>query len=311
MSACEEFLPSGISSGELEEDEEGLLAETLYLPSDFTAEERATYSLDKLADYELKIRVGLAFDQLEDVRMGVKYRAAHLEHKKKSVRTSKGNQLAEKEIQKADIRVRLLASKYNDNVAKIWTLQPPNTVKNSSPSTRLQRIDLDVDLAIANLVAPRSLGDSKKSGSWIWSVFERPSTQRTRTGKTAESESSVDSAQWYRAKAGKDRADEEVNIRCADFRRTCAGYKTYAEMWRQAAMVQSGGERAYALKTASMWDRMARQCAQEYENARKPGVDADTLDQTRSIRPYLAQMLEGANLTAFDVVLKELEKHDG
>ena len=98
----------------------------------------------------------------------------------------------------------------------------------------------------------------------------------------------VDSAQWYRAKAGKDRADEEVNIRCADFRRTCMGYKTYAEMWRQAAMAQSGGERAYALKTASMWDRMARQCAQEYEKARKPGVDADTLDQTRVCVLYIS-----------------------
>lgn len=87
--------------------------------------------------------------------------------------------------------------------------------------------------------------------------------------------------QWFRAKAGKERADEAVNKICAEFRRTAMAYGRYSEMWQRGASSATGGERAYALKTAAMWARMQRQCTEEYDGARREGVPPDRLDHTR------------------------------
>ncbi|KAH9894233.1 hypothetical protein C8Q73DRAFT_631531, partial [Cubamyces lactineus] len=246
--------------------------QALFLPSEFKSDERTEFCLERLAGYELKIRIGLAFDQLEAVRMAVKYRAAHIEHKKKSVRTNKANAHAEMEIKQAEHRARRLGSEYNDNYARICTLRPVDYEEHNDQSAgrRLQEINLDTDLTIVNMAAARTIGDSTKTGSWICVL--------------------ADVVQWFRAKASKDRADggdpglvadEAVNKICADFRRTCLGFSAYADLWCQAAARSQGGERAYASKTAAMWSRMQRQCQEHYDRSRKAGVPAEQLDQTR------------------------------
>ncbi len=54
-------------------DDEELLA----LPLDFTSYEVDAYELKVLAAYELKLRIGLAFNLLGDVCEAVKHTAAH------------------------------------------------------------------------------------------------------------------------------------------------------------------------------------------------------------------------------------------
>lgn len=63
----------------------------LELPSNFSAEERGEYELEKLADCELQIREGMVFDQLNAVRLAVQHRAAHLDYKTKAVKGAKAN----------------------------------------------------------------------------------------------------------------------------------------------------------------------------------------------------------------------------
>lgn len=159
---------------ELEPDEDGVVTlDILALPSDFSREERNEYELEELARYELILRIGQAFDQLELVRRAVQHRAAHIDSKKKNARGNKANNAAEKEIQDATKLARLLATRYNANFESITVLRAAdyNDHEDTSPGARLRRIDLDKDLEIANLAAVRSLGDSKRTGSWIWEVF--------------------------------------------------------------------------------------------------------------------------------------------
>ncbi|KAI0348881.1 hypothetical protein OH77DRAFT_1415874, partial [Trametes cingulata] len=234
--------------------------EVLGLPSDFSAEEQSRHGFVVLAEYELKIRIGLAFDQLDAVRMAVQYRAAQLENKKKNLRSNKANAVAERHLQQAALRARVLAARYNANYTRISALRATDYVarNDDTPGGRLRTIDVEKDLTIANMAAARTLGDSRVTGSWIWS--------------------------WFRAKAAKHRADEAVNKICAEFRRTSMGYSAYADLWRQAAHKEgkSPGERAYyALKTAAMWDRMRTQCDDHYDASRRAGVDAAQLDQSR------------------------------
>ncbi|KAI0352177.1 hypothetical protein OH77DRAFT_1460988 [Trametes cingulata] len=279
----------------------------LGLPSDFSAEERSDHELADLAEYELKIRIGLAFDQLDAVRMAVQHRAAQIENKKKNVRTSKANAVAERHIRLAAQRARALASRYNANHSRICALRPMDYVAwdDDTAGARLQTIDLDNDLTISNMATPRTLGDSRITGSWIWSVFQAKSTARTAGGNGGDS--AVEMVQWFRARAAKDRADEAVNKICAEFRRTSIGYAAYADLWRQAAQASGRpiGEQAYALKTAAMWERMRIQCDEQYDGSRRPGVDASQLDQTRSLRPYIMQLSDG-DVTPFEAIMAAL-----
>ncbi|KAH9856761.1 hypothetical protein C2E23DRAFT_721496 [Lenzites betulinus] len=246
----------------------------LRLPSDYTHEERADYSLNTLADYERVIRIGLAFDQLDAIRLAVKHRAAHIEHKRKHVRGGRANAAAQEEITRADARAHVLAARYNHNFEHINTLraQDYDTTTDDTPGSHLQAIRVDTDLAIANMAAPRSLHDSQRSGSWIWNVYEKAPSTSTR---------SVDIVQWFRAKAEKDRADEAVNRLCAEFRRTSMGYRAYAALWSAAGDVRQGGERAYAKKTAAMWTQMATACDRTYDASRRADTPAERLDHTR------------------------------
>ncbi|KAI0361623.1 hypothetical protein OH77DRAFT_1500913 [Trametes cingulata] len=259
----------------------------LGLPSDFSRSERSAHGFDSLAGFELKIRIGLAFDLLDTIRLAVQHRAAQLEHKKKHVRTNKANAVAEEHIKQADLRAKHLALKYNANYDRILALRPQDYAADDDKSAggRLQRIDPNVDLTIANMAAARTQGDSRRTGSWIWSVFEHkePVHVTRQHGKAQVTYTNAEMVQWFRARAAKDRADEAVNKICAEFRRTCQGYGAYARLWQQTAQEESrpAGERAYAYKTAAMWARMHKLCEEQYNASRRPGVEAGRLDQTR------------------------------
>ncbi|KAI0362920.1 hypothetical protein BV20DRAFT_959341 [Pilatotrama ljubarskyi] len=284
MPAIEDVLPSLLDEdGSADEDADmqeatSVPADTILgLPSDFSRSERSAHGFDSLAGFELKIRIGLAFDLLDTIRLAVQHRAAQLEHKKKHVRTNKANAVAEEHIKQADLRAKHLALKYNANYDRILALRPQDYAADDDKGAggRLQRIDLSVDLTIANMAAARTQGDSRRTGSWIWSVFEH---------KEPYSWTFVaEMVQWFRARAAKDRADEAVNKICAEFRRTCQGYGAYARLWQQAAQEESrpAGERAYAYKTGAMWARMHKLCEEQYDASRRPGVEAGRLDQTR------------------------------
>ncbi|KAH9852423.1 hypothetical protein C2E23DRAFT_730646 [Lenzites betulinus] len=241
----------------------------LGLPSDYDANERDNHNLQTLASFERTIRIGLAFDQLDAVRLAVKHRAAHVEHKRKKTRGRKANTIAQVEIDKATLRMRVLADRYNSNFARIQALHPRDydPATDASAAARLRAINTTTDLAVPNVAAARSLNDSQRSGSWLW----KPTNDHFKL---------VDVVQWFRAKAEKDRANEAVNRLCAEFRRTTLGYRAYSQLWRASAVTRVGGERAYALKIAVMWEQMAKRCENEYDRARRPGVPADRLDQT-------------------------------
>ena len=92
------------------------------------------------------------------------------------------NAHAQREIDKAKEVARVFATRYNDNYQRIVALRAPDydARADDSAGARLRRIDPDADLAIANMARARTLGDSKLTPSWIWSVFEsseRPSTR--------------------------------------------------------------------------------------------------------------------------------------
>lgn len=183
-----------------DDEESGEAQEVLGLPSDFNASEIEHYSLNLLATYELKIRVGLAFDQLEEVRQSVRHASAFLDSKETHAQGTKEHTRANTEISKSRELSRRLADRYNHNVGRINTLRhildPQGASSGSDMSSRLKLINKQKDLLISDLRAARTKGESKQSGSWIWSVFEIPAdAPKKRTSTRKRKQENTSSAQ--------------------------------------------------------------------------------------------------------------------
>ena len=83
----------------------------LYLPSEFTREERTRYKLDSMAQVELELRKGEANDAIQDLRLQINFRTA-LEGQKVHVKYTKGNTRAAKIIQDASKAKNAAANAY-------------------------------------------------------------------------------------------------------------------------------------------------------------------------------------------------------
>ena len=185
-----------------EEEEDG--HELLALPSDFTAKEIETYQIRVLATYELKLRVGLAFDLLREVRQAVQHSAVHLDEKIKHANSKTAHLREQSKIDVSRNLSKREARRYNHNYTRISTLRhllgiPPSK---QHMEANLQVIDLNQDLKMVSLTAGRSKGDGAllANASWIWSAFEPPDDQRVqpeRKGKKKASPSgNVENIPW-------------------------------------------------------------------------------------------------------------------
>lgn len=177
MPALKTWLPPAddcVPSDEDDTEDDAVTEEVLGLPSDFSRNERNDYELDELASFELSIRIGLAFDQLEAVRRAVQHRAVYVESKRKNVRGTKNNAAAEEDVRRAAAFARLLAMRYNHNFQRVTDLRSPeySAAADTTAGARLRKIDLDHDLSIPNLAAMRTEGDTGRTGSWIWAAFD-------------------------------------------------------------------------------------------------------------------------------------------
>ncbi|RDX41577.1 hypothetical protein OH76DRAFT_1364397 [Lentinus brumalis] len=255
-----------------DECESSSVEEILALPSDFSAQERAEYDLQVLEEYELRLRIGTAFDQLETIRQAVQHRAQYIDDKKKHARGHAANAEAEKTIQSATRLVQVLAKRYNKNYARICSLRPKghDASSDNSAGARLKQINLDTDLTIANVAAIRTLGDSKITGSWIWA-------------RTNKEWSTHDFVQWARALMQKRRDDEAVSLRCEEFRRGREACRTFEGAWSKPAETvgQCRGMRAYAYKQVDMYKDKRAEFEAEYDGARRKDVDSEQLDHMR------------------------------
>ncbi|KAI1782628.1 hypothetical protein LXA43DRAFT_905170 [Ganoderma leucocontextum] len=250
--------------------------EVLGLPSDFNPDERKTYDIELLADYETQLRIGQVFDLLEKICEAVKHLSAFIEEKKEAHAVA--DHVRSNDVTKYSVAYcQKLARQYNLNFDRLVTLRGQlSTLGRSHPASRLQRIDLANDLKVANLKKAREQGDHTRSGSWIWSVFEDVMDCLLMSPL-------VNRAQWFRAWQEKCRYDEAVNILCAEFRATSLGFSAMGDLWKTAGERQdlAPGERAYAWQHHGMFERLSQDARAAYHVARKSGVPAEQLDHTR------------------------------
>ena len=106
-----------------EDDENPTFDEVFGMPSDFTSEELEEYEITHLAHFELSLRLGLAFDELDRLRKTVRHRASIIGDKKSQARGQKVNKDAEEHIQRIKKLEIRFADVYNENFSRIERLR--------------------------------------------------------------------------------------------------------------------------------------------------------------------------------------------
>ncbi|KAH9932518.1 uncharacterized protein B0H18DRAFT_860635, partial [Fomitopsis serialis] len=234
--------------------------EPLALPSDFSHSEREDLGLQVLALFERRIRVGHAYDLLDAIKQSLNHQGAFLLDKRKHARGQKDNMRSQTQVNAAVARTRAMAGLYNYNRDRLIAL-------NWDESDVLFTINLDQDLKGKNWRSPRQLGDSRQEPSWIWTS--------NANDHSVTHDGSVDRVQWFRARAEKDRANEEVNKLHAEFKRTILGFKNMSNAWQAVSTKPelSEGARVYARKKADMFSKLSLQCANQFASTRRDHED--------------------------------------
>lgn len=134
---------------------------------------------------ELQLRIGHAYDLLSGTRTALRKKGALIQDKDRNARGTKDNLRSQQLISAVQQRAIFLSRAYNFNYDQLRRLasyvEQSRTVedKGRGPSlggepslvpSNLRVIDVTKDLHVPSLRAPRNLGDSKRTVSWIYQV---------------------------------------------------------------------------------------------------------------------------------------------
>ncbi|TDL22683.1 hypothetical protein BD410DRAFT_803124, partial [Rickenella mellea] len=199
-----------------EDDEEYGLPETeILLLPSDTPARDRSPLLWLMAKDEIKLREGRAYDLLGRVRIGIMHKSAFVQFKRAEARGQGANTRAQAVVDKASANVKDIARLYNINQQRMLDLG----MNRNSP---LQYINIEKDL---------------------WMKDIRPATTL------------VQRVKWFRARADKERSEEEVNILHEEFQRTMRSFSRMSEHWKTLGQdtKHSAGKRAYALGRSWMY----------------------------------------------------------
>jgi len=271
--------------------------EVLFLPSDFTEDERQKYGLHLLAVEEMKLREGQAHDSLRDLRAAIKYGRTLNQHRRNHVRKQGPVTRARAIIH--DARLKQTAQEEKYRAARKAMLDLGRTDK-TFPELKPE------DTYTKDTMVPHTLGDGSTTEGWIWRVGPMGKMSDAELEDwTKESEwwlrgcpsnftfipcITVDRVQWFRAYADMWRWQEEVETLEAEFRRTTRSFERMAIVWKALAEKHSQrGYAAYAHEKSSMYRKMAEVCRAKYKAAGgtwpEPGVSLS--DHIRQNRPEM------------------------
>ncbi|KAJ7704630.1 hypothetical protein B0H14DRAFT_2416236 [Mycena olivaceomarginata] len=279
----------------------------LYMPSDLSAADRLSGCIKNLPDMEVKMRIAQCDNALVVMR-GRLHAKRHLitfrnENITGQIKSTKARTL----IGQVGDRVTASAEKYRKGRAALVALKGDGYAPHFRPlretDIRLEGDNGESDAAAKKKLAmisagrgaraPRTApGQSKRTMSWIWTV-KAGSGDAERDLHDCES-SFLLSSIWARAKARKTRWVEEVMILEEEMRRTLRYLEWQAIWWevrvdsRPGATVQvRAGVRAYALKQAALYRRLAKHFKAEWET--KVRVDLEAVMEAADLAQFFTE----------------------
>ena len=238
----------------------------LLLPSSLPSKLRDDPSIKKIAAKELRLRIAQADDSLADIRRLRRLITGLINFKKLNV-SGTGN--------KPNTRMRTLHNRMMNKVDRSANryIAARNALLSLDPSggdwkDRLRELNKKTDIRGPGRDPDDLTSKGRYEISWIWTVT------RPVNNTLEESEEALNASlrpEWTKAKARRDRWDEEWQLVQEEMRRVVAYLEWRASWWREQGrrckVDDEGtmmGLRSYAEKQASTLLGLARDCARQW-----------------------------------------------
>ncbi|KAF6748307.1 hypothetical protein DFP72DRAFT_760226, partial [Ephemerocybe angulata] len=270
-------------------DKPSVYRQKLYLPSDYTADHRASLNLNDLASDESQLREGLAFDAITSIQQRVKALDALLVNKRRNCKGVDQNTRANAQITRVTAERALWIRHYNSNREALIKLGFSQTAR-SFPSLTVN------DTHRHSTIGKRALGDSRRTEGPLWSLH--PSSSQPRPPSVSPSvpptahhidspafdvvdledgwiwklgtignlseveiaswEGEGDRVHWFRAEAEMERWREQWEIKLVEFLRCIRSFTKMSDVWKTLSDRTSDMSYAiYANKKSAMYMQMA------------------------------------------------------
>ncbi|KAJ3564219.1 hypothetical protein NP233_g8437 [Leucocoprinus birnbaumii] len=226
--------------------------DTLELPSSFTIPKIHEYGIADFAQVEYTVRLGIAYDTIDDIRTTIHIYNASKLIKRNEVFGQGPATRAWTILNGLKNDIRECAKRYQQSYHGLCRLGLPE-------SSELREVT-EQDLWGKDMSTAKKKGDSKREEPWFW-VIGKPSDVSDEQWKLE-----LDRVRWFRTRAFRDRLQEEVEILCAEFQRVVYSFSRMDSIWRicgdRKASEESDeslvkGYRSFAYQQADMYRSLA------------------------------------------------------
>ncbi|KAI5997598.1 hypothetical protein EDD15DRAFT_2364364 [Pisolithus albus] len=255
-----------------EEDSEGSMDEAadavplkmtkiapLPLPSNFGIERCRAAGADELVEMELKLRIGQANDALHGLRIALADKAVAFRGVVRKATSYSMRTRAWQMVNSIDISVRQQAAIYKRCREAMIALGA-----DTDTLTRFQQLQKS-HMAIHTAAFSQNAHDHRSSNlPWFW-CMDIPRTTSSKNWLTE-----FYRIHWLRAKAVKDRWEEEEDLLVSEFHWTMNFFKFRAKKWNKKCVSFKAaglhGAACYAARQKAVYDRLAEQGASKWLN---------------------------------------------
>ncbi|KAJ7035891.1 hypothetical protein C8F04DRAFT_954397 [Mycena alexandri] len=230
--------------------------EKLFFPSEFNEPARNSLGMLEAGTIEYKLREGQAYDALEEVRQAIKTFNFNVAFKISNIGGQPSNTRAQNFLRiLANARV-VEADRYRRARGALLQLGLSDVDANLRPL-------VNSDLYAKNTREMPKMGESKQVDPWIWTAG-RPENMTPK-----EEEAWIDRVKWFRDRANRDRAVEQVELVEVKVDRTIKSFEKNAEVWKtlETRSVTGSGKAAYAHVKSLMYSKLATECAATWAKA--------------------------------------------
>ncbi|KAJ3573929.1 hypothetical protein NP233_g2102 [Leucocoprinus birnbaumii] len=252
--------------------------DTIELPSSYTIPEIHEYKIADFAQLEFTVRLGIAYDTIDDIRTTI-----HIYNASKLVKRTEvfGQGPATRAwtiLNGLKNDIRECAKRYQQSYHGLCRLGLPQ-------SSELKPVT-EQDLWGKDMSSTKKKGDSKQEEPWFW-VIGKPSDISDDQWKLE-----LDRVRWFRTRAFRDRLQEEVEILCAEFQRVVYSFSRMDIIWRISGDRKASGETDESL--ANGYRAFAYQQADVYRLLAEDSYSHWLEAQSYMSKPYIPKFLTGS-----------------
>lgn len=254
--------------------------ETLELPSSYKIIDFQQFGLSALAQLEYQVRLGHAYDAVDDIRASIHIYNVNTLEKRTQVFGQRSTTRAWTILNSLKDDTRECAKRYRSAYSALLALGLPE-------NSELKPIE-DRDLWGRDVTSVTKPGDSKRQEPWFWVIgkpMDLPADAWELECKSSFLQfnsmayvNKVERVRWFRMRAARDRYREEVEILNEEFQRMYTSFTRMSVIWktigdkefelRKGDSRLANGYRAFAYRQTAMYEKLTHNTLENWKKAR-------------------------------------------